>query len=84
MGYVRMIRSGGLHFVSNSMKFVPNQQTEGTFKDLAKEELVSKETVEGRYTLRYFFLFQDIFCWCTENKDFETETDFFDILRRPC
>ena len=26
------------------MKFVPKQQTEGTFRDLAKEEMVSKET----------------------------------------
>ena len=56
MGYVRMIRSGGLHFVSNSMKFVPRQQTEGTFRDLAKEELVSKETVEGLRAKRVFNL----------------------------
>ena len=42
MGYVRMIKAGGLHFVSNSIRFVPDLDDIPNF-----EELTLKEEVGG-------------------------------------
>ena len=52
MGYVRMIRSGGLHFVSNSIRFIPdNQLGDGLipkFKDLTvREGGLSEESIQA-------------------------------------
>ena len=38
MGYVRMIKAGGLHFVSNSIRFVPDIDDIGSFEQLALAE----------------------------------------------
>ena len=53
MGYVRMIRSGGLHFVGNSIKFLPvvDEKEVPNFEMLAKEENMSKEGIEAAKTL---------------------------------
>ena len=51
MGYVRMIRSGGLHFVSNSIRFIPNIENEApNFEQLATIESMTKESVESAKT----------------------------------
>jgi WASH complex subunit 7 len=52
MGYIRMIRSGGLHFVSNSIRFVPDLDDLQNFENLAVEEgLEDRETLEAARTL---------------------------------
>ena len=40
MGYVRMIKAGGLHFVSNSIRFVPDLDDIPSFEQLTIEEEV--------------------------------------------
>ena len=52
MGYVRMIRSGGLHFVSNSIRFIPSIEDEPpNFEQLSMAENMSRESVEAGKTL---------------------------------
>ena len=52
MGYVRMIRSGGLHFVSNSIRFVPDLDDLQNFEKLSFDEgLTDPETAEAAKTL---------------------------------
>ena len=52
MGYVRMIRSGGLHFVSNSIRFIPNIESEApNFEELFMKENMSKEATGAAKTL---------------------------------
>lgn len=57
MGYVRMIRSGGLHFVSNAVKFVPSDNnkdydTKNKFKTLVIEDgKLSEETLKAAEVL---------------------------------
>ena len=40
MGYVRMIKAGGLHFVSNSIRFVPDLDDIPNFEELTLKEEV--------------------------------------------
>ena len=47
MGYVRMIRSGGLHFVSNSIRFIPDLDDIPNFEQLSRDEKMSDEAVEA-------------------------------------
>ena len=50
LGYVRMIRSGGLHFVANSIRFIPDLDKDDLipkFKDLATQEGLSGESWEA-------------------------------------
>ncbi|KAH0616974.1 hypothetical protein JD844_028502, partial [Phrynosoma platyrhinos] len=44
MGYVRMIRSGGLHCCSSAIRFVPDLEDIVNFEELVKEEALSEET----------------------------------------
>uniref|UniRef100_A0A673GME4 WASH complex subunit 4 n=1 Tax=Sinocyclocheilus rhinocerous TaxID=307959 RepID=A0A673GME4_9TELE len=44
MGYVRMIRSGGLHCCSSAIRFVPDLEDIVNFEELVKEEGLSEET----------------------------------------
>ncbi|TRY86275.1 hypothetical protein DNTS_009307 [Danionella cerebrum] len=44
MGYVRMIRSGGLHCCSSAIRFVPDLEDIVNFEELVKEEGLSGET----------------------------------------
>uniref|UniRef100_A0A8C4QNR8 WASH complex subunit 4 n=1 Tax=Eptatretus burgeri TaxID=7764 RepID=A0A8C4QNR8_EPTBU len=44
MGYVRMIRSGGLHCCSNAIRFVPDLEDIVNFEELAREDKLSEET----------------------------------------
>ena len=43
MGYIRMIRSGGLHCCSNAIRFIPDLEDIVAFEDLCKEENLSVE-----------------------------------------
>lgn len=44
MGYVRMIRSGGLHCCSSAIRFVPDLDDIVNFEELVKEENLSEES----------------------------------------
>ena len=52
MGYIRMVRSGGLHCCSNAIRFVPDLEDIVNFEELVKEENLSSEVIENR---RYCF-----------------------------
>ena len=43
MGYIRMIRSGGLHCCSNAIRFIPDLEDIVNFEELCKEEGLSVE-----------------------------------------
>lgn len=43
MGYIRMIRSGGLHCCSNAIRFIPDIEDIMSFEELCKEESLSTE-----------------------------------------
>ncbi|KAI4825620.1 hypothetical protein KUCAC02_021300 [Chaenocephalus aceratus] len=52
MGYVRMIRSGGLHCCSSAIRFVPDLEDIVNFEELVKEEGLSEETQKAaRYDI---------------------------------
>ena len=43
MGYIRMIRSGGLHCCSNAIQFVPDLDDIEKFEDMVVEDHLSPE-----------------------------------------
>ena len=43
MGYVRMIRSGGLHCCSNAIQFIPDLEDIEKFEDMVAEDQLSAE-----------------------------------------
>ena len=45
MGYVRMIKAGGLHFVSNSIRFVPDLDDIPNFEQLTIEDGLQNDTI---------------------------------------
>ena len=45
MGYIRMIRSGGLNCCSSAIKFVPDLEDIVLFEDLCTEAQVSGDTL---------------------------------------
>jgi len=52
MGYIRMIRSGGLLYTSNAIRFVPNLQQIARFSDFLQErEGIANDTLAAP---RYF------------------------------
>ncbi|MEE6480161.1 hypothetical protein FKM82_012478, partial [Ascaphus truei] len=53
MGYVRMIRSGGLHCCSNAIRFVPDLEDIVNFEELVKEESLSEETQKAARQLDF-------------------------------
>lgn len=44
MGYIRMIRSGGLNMCANAIRFVPDLEDIVSFEEMLKDEAVSEET----------------------------------------
>lgn len=42
-----MIRSGGLHFVSNAIRFVPDLEDIPNFEELSRKEAMSSESIEA-------------------------------------
>ncbi|XP_048356544.1 LOW QUALITY PROTEIN: WASH complex subunit 4 [Sphaerodactylus townsendi] len=53
MGYVRMIRSGGLHCCSSAIRFVPDLEDIVNFEELVKEEALSEETQKAARQLDF-------------------------------
>ena len=51
MGYVRMIRSGGLHCCSNAICFIPDLDDIVNFEELCKEEGLSGVCQEAAHCL---------------------------------
>jgi len=43
MGYVRMIRSGGLHCCSNAIQFIPDLEDIEKFEEMVAEDQLSDE-----------------------------------------
>jgi WASH complex subunit 7 len=43
MGYIRMIRSGGLHCCSGAIRFIPDLDDIVTFEEVCKVESLSPE-----------------------------------------
>lgn len=72
MGYIRMVRSGGLHYCSNAVNFVPDLQYILQFEDLVKEENLCNETIFAAKNLDS----------AVENltKNFSESTDYFQLL----
>lgn len=46
MGYVRMIRSGGLHCCSNAIRYIPDLENIVSLEELTKEEGLSETCVQ--------------------------------------
>lgn len=44
MGYIRMLRSGGLNMCSNAIRFVPDLEDIPNFSEMLEDEQVSEET----------------------------------------
>ena len=44
MGYIRMVRSGGLHYCSDAIRFVPDLSQVVSFAELAQSSNLSEET----------------------------------------
>mmetsp|Transcript_32874 Transcript_32874/g.82567 ORF Transcript_32874/g.82567 Transcript_32874/m.82567 type:complete len:1186 (-) Transcript_32874:28-3585(-) len=72
MGYIRMVRSGGLSFTSNAIKFVPDLSDIVQFGELCEKEGLSAETIAAAKNLDH----------CVENmsKNFAEGTQYFRML----
>eukprot|EP00742_Colponemidia_sp_Colp-10_P007056 GILJ01007574.1.p1 GENE.GILJ01007574.1~~GILJ01007574.1.p1 ORF type:complete len:1186 (+),score=205.74 GILJ01007574.1:74-3559(+) len=72
LGYVRMVRSAGLHHCSNAIKFVPDLADIISFEENAKQGGLSAESVEAAKNLDR--------CVNTLSKNFAEGTDYFKML----
>ena len=75
MGFVRMVRSGGMHYVSNAIKFIPDLNAENNlFATLTNttQDSFSFETLEASKNLDFVI--------DTLKKNFAEGVDFFDLL----
>lgn len=72
MGFVRMIRSGGLLYTSNTVKFVPDLQGIEKFEELSKRDNLSPETVESAKNLDLVIE--------TLTRNFAEGTEYFKML----
>ncbi|KAG8138232.1 hypothetical protein E2320_004147 [Naja naja] len=72
MGYVRMIRSGGLHCCSSAIRFVPDLEDIVNFEELVKEEGLSEETQQAARQLDS--VLSDLTCSSAEG------TEYFKML----
>jgi len=72
MGYIRMIRSGGLHCCSNAIRFIPDLEDIVSFEELCKEEGLSAECQRAAHQLDLV----------TSNlgKNFAEGTEYFKML----
>ncbi|EGC29177.1 hypothetical protein DICPUDRAFT_43212 [Dictyostelium purpureum] len=51
MGYIRLVRSGGLHYCSNAIKFVPDLKNIPKFEDLVSKDRLSSDTLDASKNL---------------------------------
>lgn len=77
MGFVRMVRSGGLHATAASVRFIPDLEDIPNFEEITKAEGLSEESIEAAEVLdstletltkhfnsgsQYFELLVQVFC----------------------
>ena len=72
MGYIRMVRSGGLYYTSNAIKFVPDLRDLAKFQELVSSEGLSPNTQEAAKNLDT--VVQGL------AKNFAEGTDYFKLL----
>lgn len=71
MGYVRMVRSGGLHCSSNAARFIPDLQDVVSIVQLCEDTNVSPETIKAAENL------DAVINNLTRN--FQQDTDYFKV-----
>ncbi|UYV81128.1 KIAA1033 [Cordylochernes scorpioides] len=72
LGYVRMIRSGGLHCCSNAIRYIPDLEDIVCFEELAREEALSDDCVNAAAKLDSTI--------STLSKNFAEGSDYFKLL----
>lgn len=72
MGFVRMIRSGGIHCCSNAIRFIPDLDDILCFEDLCKEENLSGESVSAAAKLDSVI--------SNLSKNFSEGTEYFKVI----
>lgn len=72
MGYVRMVRSGGLHHCSNAIKFVPDLDGISEFAPAVEEQKLSQETLAAARALDGVI--------DEMSKNFAEGTEYFQVL----
>ncbi|KAK7070235.1 WASH complex subunit 4, partial [Halocaridina rubra] len=72
MGYVRLVRSGGLHCSSNAARFIPDLQDVISLVQLCDESKISPETMSAAQNL------DAVINNLTRN--FQQDTDYFKLL----
>ncbi|CAL1261517.1 unnamed protein product [Larinioides sclopetarius] len=72
MGFVRMIRSGGIHCCSNAIRFIPDLDDIITFTDLCEDEKLATETISGAVKLDSVI--------SNLSKNFSEGTEYFKLL----
>eukprot|EP00111_Clytia_hemisphaerica_P017411 TCONS_00051483-protein len=72
MGYIRMIRSGGIHFVGNAVRFLPDLDDIINFEELVSEADLSTESKEAAKNVDTAIL--------NLTKNFAQGTEYFKIL----
>lgn len=72
MGFVRMIRSGGIHCCSNAIRFIPDLDDIICFEELCKEENLSEETLKAASKLDSVIT--------NLSKNFSEGTEYFKLL----
>lgn len=73
MGFVRMIRSGGIHCCSNAIRFLPDLDDITCFQDLCVEEKLSEQSVSGASKLDSVI--------SNLNKNFSEGTEYFKVRK---
>lgn len=71
MGYIRMIRSGGLHCCSSAIRFIPDLEDIVSFEELCKEEHLSIECQQASKKLDEVI--------STLSKNFAEGTEYFKV-----
>lgn len=74
LGYVRMVRAGGLRYISEAIKYVPNLDEIEDFEELAKKDNLSNETVSAAKNLHS--------CLTNLRKKFAEGSDYFKLLEK--
>ena len=77
MGYVRMVRSGGMQFCSDAIKFVPDLQNIPNFEQLVNESADQKTELSNETKVSAQNLDRVI---SDLSKHFAEGSDYFDVL----
>eukprot|EP01133_Synstelium_polycarpum_P004078 gene4078-4750_t len=95
MGYIRLVRSGGLHYTSNAIKFVPDLKKIPEFEPLVQKHALSTETLDASRNLdnviqnlsanvsdgtEYFKLLVEVFATDFSNGSNEHLRNFYAIV----